>query len=97
MEGFSVENFLNCEIDDSVDLEINSIDTPQIGYEGKRISYSRFDKYRQCPKMFWYTYVLNVLPENQIQPVLYKGDLFHKIVEQSAERKMKGDTDTAER
>lgn len=96
-EGFSVENFLNCEINDSVDLEINNIDTPQVGYEGRRISYSRFDKYRQCPKMFWYTYVLNVLPENQIQPVLYKGDLFHKIVEQSAERKMKGDADTAER
>jgi DNA helicase II / ATP-dependent DNA helicase PcrA len=96
-EGFSSDDFLNCEIDDTVNLKINCIDVPQIGYERKRISYSRLDKYKQCPKMFWYTYVLNVLPENQIQPTLYKGDLFHKIVEQSANRKMQGQIDTVEK
>ena len=44
--------------------------------------------------MFWYQHVLNILPENQKSPTLYKGNFFHQIVDDSAKRKMEGQFDT---
>ena len=80
----------------SINSKLAGAAEPPLGYERKKISYSRFEKYEQCPKMFWYKYVLNILPKNQKSPTLYKGNFFHNIVDDSAKRKMNGQHDTLE-
>jgi DNA helicase-2/ATP-dependent DNA helicase PcrA len=96
VDGFVSETFINYQNDDSINSKLAGAAEPPLGYERKKISYSRFEKYEQCPKMFWYKYVLNILPENQKSPTLYKGNFFHNIVDDSAKRKMNGQHDTLE-
>ena len=48
------------------------------------MSYSKIGSYIDCPKKFWYQFVLDALPENQEAPALYKGSFFHDLVEKSS-------------
>ncbi len=96
VDGFSSKDFINYQTDDSVNLKLDDTSVDPLGYPSQNISYSKFEKYEQCPKMFWYKHVLNILPKNQVQPTLYKGNFFHKIVDDSAKRKMNGQSDTLE-
>ncbi|MBT5087647.1 MAG: ATP-dependent helicase, partial [Deltaproteobacteria bacterium] len=96
VNGFVSQDFIDYQEDDSVDSKLDGATEPPLGYEQKKMSYSRFEVYDQCPKKFWYKHVLNILPENQKSPTLYKGNFFHKIVDDSAKRKMNGQHDTLE-
>ncbi|MBT4327025.1 MAG: Dna2/Cas4 domain-containing protein, partial [Candidatus Nitrosopelagicus sp.] len=96
VDGFVSENFIDHQENDSINSKLEGATEPPLGYERKKISYSRFEAYEKCPKMFWYKHVLNILPENQKAPTLYKGNFFHKIVDDSAKRKMNGQSDTLE-
>jgi DNA helicase-2/ATP-dependent DNA helicase PcrA len=96
VDGFASQDFIDYQEDDSVDSKLDGATEPPLGYEQKKMSYSRFEVYDQCPKKFWYKHVLNILPENQKSPTLYKGNFFHKIVDDSAKRKMNGQHDTLE-
>jgi len=65
----------------------------KLGFSGKHLSFTAFDTYRDCPKKFWYNYVLHALPKEQSTPSLYKGKVFHDIVKDSANRQMNGKVD----
>ena len=89
-DGFSHKDFLDIEFEDSINLELNDTVPQPLGYNRDKISFTRISDYQSCPKMFWYKYVVGALPENRNQPTLYKGDLFHRIVENSANKKIEG-------
>jgi DNA helicase-2/ATP-dependent DNA helicase PcrA len=72
---------------------LNGTKPERLGFTKKNLSFSKFNTYEQCPKQFWYQYVLNALPANQEQSALYKGSTFHEIVEESAKRQKEGNTD----
>ena len=96
VDGFVSENFIDYQKDNSVNSKLEDATEPPLGYERNKMSYTRFERYERCPKMFWYQYVLNILPENQVSPTLYKGGFFHDLVDLSAKRKMKGEPDKLE-
>lgn len=94
VDGFSSKDFINYIIDDSVNSKLQNVADDPLGYQSQNMSFSRFETYESCPKKFRYKHVLDILPENQISPTLYKGNFFHKVVQNSAERKMNGQQDT---
>ena len=57
VDGFSSEDFIDYKIDDSVNLKLNDTIQNPLGYESQNMSFSKFEKYDQCPKMFWYQHV----------------------------------------
>ena len=93
-DGFSPDSLLKYEPDPLTDERLTGTDPVEMGYENQKLSFSKFDDYAKCPKMFWYKHVLNALPRNQEANALYKGKVFHKIVEDVDNPKMpeiKGD------
>ncbi|MBT4327100.1 MAG: ATP-dependent helicase, partial [Candidatus Nitrosopelagicus sp.] len=80
-DGFSSDNLLQYEPDPLTDERLAGTNPIAMGYENQKLSFSKFDDYSRCPKMFWYKHVLNALPRNQEANALYKGTIFHKIVE----------------
>ncbi|MEX0862168.1 ATP-dependent helicase [Nitrosopumilus sp.] len=80
-DGFSYDGLLKYEPDPLTDERLAGTDPIEMGYENQKLSFSKFDDYSKCPKMFWYKHVLNALPANQEANALYKGTVFHKIVE----------------
>ena len=92
-QGFSDETLLHQISSDDLESRLNGTKSTRLGYQKKNLSFSKFSTYEQCPKQFWYQYVLNALPENQEQSALYKGSTFHDIVEDSAKRQKDGNTD----
>ena len=80
-DGFSFDNLLQYEPDPLTDERLAGTNPMAMGYENQKLSFSKFDDYAKCPKMFWYKHVLNALPKNQEANALYKGSMFHKIVE----------------
>ena len=61
----------------------------KLGFTGVNLSFTKIDQYHDCPKKFWYENVISALP-NSPQSQLYKGSIFHEIVEESAQRKAQG-------
>ena len=92
-KGFSDESLLQQKSSDDLESRLNGTKPEKLGYTKKNLSFSKFSTYEQCPKQFWYQYVLNALPANQEQSALYKGSTFHEIVEESAKRQKEGNTD----
>jgi len=80
-DGFSYDHLLKYESDPLTDERLAGTNPIEMGYENQKLSFSKFDDYSKCPKMFWYKHVLNALPRNQEANALYKGSMFHKIVE----------------
>jgi len=80
-DGFSHDELLQYEPDPLTDERLAGTNPIEMGYENQKLSFSKFDDYAKCPKMFWYKHVLNALPRNQEANALYKGSVFHKIVE----------------
>jgi len=80
-DGFSHDDLLQYEPDPITDERLAGTNPIEMGYENQKLSFSKFDDYAKCPKMFWYKHVLNALPRNQEANALYKGSVFHKIVE----------------
>lgn len=97
INGFSSAEILSDGDHKTVESELNGIEPTSVEYQGKEVSFTKLDDYESCPKKFWYKYVLGALPENQSNPVLFKGSLFHKIVEESANREMKGVVDNLDK
>jgi len=95
-ENFPYDNLLEYEPDTSTDDRLAGTEPAVMGFEQQHMSFSKFDDYERCPKQFWYKHVLNALPKNQEAPALYKGSLFHKIVEDSSDEQMQGKTPTLE-
>ncbi len=92
-KGFSDESLLQQTSSDDLESRLNGTKPERLGFTKKNLSFSKFNTYEQCPKQFWYQYVLNALPANQEQSALYKGSTFHEIVEESAKRQKEGNTD----
>jgi len=92
-KGFSDESLLRQTSSDDLESRLNGTKPERLGFTKKNLSFSKFNTYEQCPKQFWYQYVLNALPANQEQSALYKGSMFHEIVEESAKRQKEGNTD----
>ena len=92
-KGFSDESLLQQTSSDDLESRLNGTKSERLGFTKKNLSFSKFNTYEQCPKQFWYQYVLNALPANQEQSALYKGSTFHEIVEESAKRQKEGNTD----
>ena len=92
-ENFSHESLLKYEPDPATDQRLAGTDPTAMGYDEQKMSFSKFDDYSKCPKMFWYKHVLNALPSNQEANALYKGSMFHKIVEDSCNPDMPEKTD----
>jgi DNA helicase II / ATP-dependent DNA helicase PcrA len=80
-ENFSYEHLLKYESDPLTDERLVGTNPIEMGYENQKLSFSKFEDYSKCPKMFWYKHVINALPRNQEAYPLYKGNVFHKIVE----------------
>jgi DNA helicase-2/ATP-dependent DNA helicase PcrA len=80
-ENFPHADLLKYEPDRSTDERLAGTEPARMGFENQNMSFSKFDDYAKCPKMFWYKHVLNALPANQEANALYKGTVFHKIVE----------------
>ena len=91
-DGFSFDGLVSQSPDDEIDLRLNGVLPEKMGFS-KKLSFSKFETYKDCPKKFWYTNVLNALPKNQEAAALYKGKTFHKIVEESAIRQKEGKID----
>lgn len=92
-KGFKFDSLLKqTPSDDLESLLLGTKPTP-LGYTKRNLSFSKFDTYGRCPKQFWYQHVLNALPQNQEQTVLYKGRIFHKLLENSAIRQKDGSMD----
>jgi len=94
-EGFSAETLLQKDPSREIDESLNGTIT-KLGFTKRNLSFTKFDEYEKCPKMFWYKHVLNALPENQEAPALSKGSTFHEIVEESAKRQQEGQIDNAD-
>ena len=92
-KGFSDESLLQQKSSDDLESRLNGTKPEKLGFTKKNLSFSKFSTYEQCPKQFWYQYVLNALPANQEQSALYKGSTFHEIVEDSAKRQKEGVVD----
>jgi len=92
-KGFSDESLLQQTSSGDLESRLNGTQPARLGFTKKNLSFSKFNTYEQCPKQFWYQYVLNALPANQEQSALYKGSTFHEIVEDSAKRQKEGNTD----
>ena len=93
-QGFSDETLLHQTSSDDLESRLNGTKSPErLGFQKKNLSFSKFNTYEQCPKQFWYQYVLNALPANQEQSALYKGSTFHTIIEESAKRQKDGNMD----
>ncbi len=92
-EGFSSEKLLRQDPSSDLESLLEGTKPEKLGFQKKNLSFTKFETYEKCPKQFWYKYVLNVLPENQEAHALYKGDTFHKIVEDSAKRQKDGTID----
>jgi len=92
-ENFSHEDLLKYEPDPATDQRLAGTDPTAMGYDEQKLSFSKFDDYSKCPKMFWYKHVLNALPRNQEANALDKGSMFHKIVEDSNNPGMPEKTD----
>ena len=54
VDGFVSENFIDYQKDDSVNSKLEDATEPPLGYERNKMSYTRFERYERCPKMFWY-------------------------------------------
>lgn len=93
VENFPYEILLRYESDPSTDERLSGTKPPKMGFENGNMSFSKFSDFESCPKMFWYKHVLNALPKNQEAPALYKGKVFHKIVEDSANLDLPEKTD----
>lgn len=91
-EGFSFGDLLNQNPSDEIEERLHGTLPEKMGYS-QNLSFSKFETYEKCPKQFWYTNVLNALPENQEAAALYKGKTFHKIIEESAIRQRDGKVD----
>ena len=92
-QGFSEELLLQQKSSDDIESRLNGTKSERLGFTKKNLSFSKFETYENCPKQFWYQYVLNALPANQEQYALYKGRMFHKIVEESSIRQKEGNLD----
>jgi DNA helicase-2/ATP-dependent DNA helicase PcrA len=92
-QGFSDETLLHQTSSDDLESRLNGTKSPRLGFQKKNLSFSKFNTYEQCPKQFWYQYVLNALPANQEKSALYKGSTFHAIIEDSAKRQKDGSMD----
>jgi len=92
-QGFSDETLLHQTSSDDLESRLNGTKSTRLGFQKKNLSFSKFDTYKQCPKQFWYQYVLNALPANQEKSALYKGSTFHTIIEESAKRQKDGSVD----
>ena len=95
-DGFDSADFLKYEADDAVDKKLSGIVPEVLGFKKENMSYTKFSDYGNCPKMFWYKYVLNALPATQQSPSSYKGNFFHKILQRSTERQIDKKEDTLE-
>ena len=92
-ENFPFENLLQYESDSSTEERLVGTDSMKMGFEKQSMSFTKFNDYSKCPKMFWYKYVLDALPSNQEAPAPYKGKIFHKIVKDAANPEMPDKTD----
>jgi len=92
-ENFPHEKLLKYESDPFTDERLAGTEPMKMGFENQNMSFSKFDDYSKCPKQFWYKHVLNALPSNQKATTMYKGKMFHKIVEDSANPEMPDKTD----
>lgn len=93
MHGFSPENLFDHTPNTEIDERLVGTRPPRMGFDKPNLSFTHFEKYQKCPKQFWYTYILNALPESQEAPALYKGGVFHKIVEDASKRQKDGVVD----
>ena len=91
-DGFSFENLTNQSPSEEIQDRLTGTIPEKMGFS-HNMSFSKFDTYEKCPKQFWYSNVLNALPENQEASALYKGSTFHKIIEESAIRQKDGQVD----
>ena len=92
-KGFSHKELLEQSPSDDLESKLLGTKPTKLGFQKKNLSFSKFDTYENCPKKFWYQHVLNALPENQEASALYKGSVFHEIVENSANRQKEGKID----
>ena len=93
MSGFSTEKLLKQTPSDDLQSQLDGTKPPNVGFQSKNLSFTKFTAFAKCPKQFWYQYVLGALPASQQSPALYKGGIFHQIVEESAKRQKEGNVD----
>ena len=60
-----------------------------INISGLTLSASKFETYRKCPKQFKYQYLWKV-PGGTTSIPMYKGSIFHSIVQKAGKEQMQG-------
>ena len=83
-DGFDANNIITLDGSENLEGRLNGTSSTSLKFGQQNLSYSKIGSYIDCPKKFWYQFVLDALPENQEAPALYKGSLFHDLVEKSS-------------
>jgi DNA helicase II / ATP-dependent DNA helicase PcrA len=92
-KGFSHKELLEQSPSDDLESKLLGTKPEKLGFQKKNLSFSKFNTYEECPKKFWYQHILDALPENQEVSALYKGSVFHEIVENASNRQKEGKID----
>ena len=84
IDGFDVRDMLTTNASHELEGRLNGTVSTSLKFGKQNLSFSKVNNFVSCPKKFWYENVLNALPANQEATPLYKGGLFHKIVENAS-------------
>jgi DNA helicase-2/ATP-dependent DNA helicase PcrA len=87
-DNFTLSKKFELKSSENIEGLLNGTESEKRQFSRANLSVSSIEPYEKCPKQFWYEYVLDALPENQSKTALVKGDLFHKIVEQSSKHQL---------
>ena len=88
-EGYDAKEFLNIEIDNSIDKHLARSAIPTINVTNLRYSNTAFNKYDRCPLQFKFNKVWNAQPSSS-DPFaktnhMYLGNVFHSVVQRAAD------------
>ena len=90
LDGFDHKDLLDVTPSVQIDSELKEEKIPLVDKESLRLSASQFRIYQNCPKMYKYSYVLNV-PELSTTPQTL-GDTIHKVFQNLSLKQMEGKT-----
>jgi DNA helicase-2/ATP-dependent DNA helicase PcrA len=87
-DNFTLSKKFELKSSENIEGLLNGTESEKRQFSRANLSVTSIEPYEKCPKQFWYKYVLDALPENQGKTALVKGDLFHKIVEESSKHQL---------
>ena len=88
-KGAKLTKNLKIKTSSKLEKRLKGMKVGNINISGLTLSASKFETYRKCPKQFKYQYLWKV-PSGTTSIPMYKGSIFHSIVQKAGKEQMQG-------